>query len=99
MRPENKRMRKFLADNGIEATPRRIHAGSLKGCWRIYNASVKWTAELADKINALGFKDLNGKPLSWVSGNGGVFSIFVRGHDAMASRGMSEPENSVYGRE
>lgn len=87
MRPENKRMQDFLKVNGIKATPWYIFKGSMKGCWRLYNKDgqgfvnmKKWTPELADKLNGLGFKDYDGKPLGEFSGNGGSFQTFVRGH-------------------
>jgi hypothetical protein len=99
MLPENKRMQAFLATHGIKAVPKRIHAGSLKYTWRLYNDHVQWSELLAEKLNTLGFVGFDGKPLGRFSGNGGMFSVFVRGHDEMASRGLKEPAGSVYGRE
>ncbi len=79
-RPENKRMQEFLAANGINARAKYIKDGSLKYTWRLYNPDIKWTEELASRINGLGFVDFDNKPLARFSGNAGVFSVFVRGH-------------------
>lgn len=73
-------MKDFLKSNGIDATPKYLPDGSLKRCWRLYNIETKWTQELADRLNALGFTDFDGEPLGPFSGNGGMFSVFVRGH-------------------
>lgn len=81
LRPENKRMTDWLKRKGIDARVKYIWKGSLRGTWRLYNPRVEWTQELADKLNRLGFRDFDGKPLHQFSGNGGVFSVFVRGHD------------------
>ena len=95
MKLENKQMRSFLKSNGIDAMPMYIKDGSLKGSWRLYGLKGKnsdgspiyqnWVDnyELQNKLNELGFTDLWGKPLSNSSGNGGVFSIFVRGHNEL----------------
>lgn len=40
MRQENNLMKQFLLQNGIEATPKFIHNGSLKGNWSLYNKDV-----------------------------------------------------------
>jgi hypothetical protein len=80
MRPENKAMQAFLAKNGIDAMPKYISDGSLRGCWRLYNTDTSWNLELAEKLNGLGFLDFDRKPLSKHSGNGGMFSVFVIGH-------------------
>ena len=80
MRPENKRMQDFLKQNGIEARVKFISEGSLRACWRLYQPSCPWTTELKDKLTALSFVDFDGKPLNSFSGNGGIFSVFVRGH-------------------
>lgn len=37
--------------------------------------------ELHNKLNQLGFTSFDGRPLDKFSGNGGVFSVFVRGHN------------------
>ena len=79
MGPENKRMQTFLKQNGINAMPKYIATGSLKRTWRLYNLKQSWSMDLADKLTALGFNGLHG-PLGKYSGNGGLFSVFVRGH-------------------
>jgi hypothetical protein len=89
MRPENKRTTDFLRKHGIEAKVKYIPTGSLKHTWRIYNPAIPWTVELAEKLEGLGFSGLHGpkfhrfirdgKELSF-EGNGGVLSIFARGH-------------------
>ena len=80
MRPENKRMKTFLMQNGIDAMPKYIATGSLKQTWRLYNLKQQWTVGLCKKLNDLGFVGLDNKPLDKYSGNGGLFSIFARGH-------------------
>lgn len=87
MKAHNQKMKEFLQTNGIEATPKYLTEGSLKGLWRLYNRNIQWTAELANKLNALGFKDIRGRPLSWLSGNGGMFSVFVQGHNEFLNNG------------
>ena len=85
MRPENKRMQVFLRQNGIDAVPKYISTGSLKRSWRLYGKGdgdygyQPWTTDLAEKLTRLGFQGLRG-PLGRFDGNGGVFSVFVRGH-------------------
>ena len=86
MKPENKKMQNFLKANGIDAVPKYIPTGSLKHCWRLYgkngngwNGYQRWTPDLAEKLTALGFTGLY-HPLGEFDGNGGVFSVFVRGH-------------------
>lgn len=83
MRPENQRMKAFLKQHNIEATPKFIWDGSLKRTWRLYNHDVKWTDELAARLTELGFVDFDHAPLGRYSGNGGVFSVFVRGHNEL----------------
>lgn len=82
MKLENRLMIEFLRCHGIEARVKYIATGSIAGCWRLYNPNVKWhgNADLIDKLNRLEFRDFDGKPLSNFSGNGGIFSVFVRGH-------------------
>jgi len=87
MRPENKQMQEYLKANGITATPKFLHAGSLRGCWRLYDGSQSWNDALREKLTALGFADFDGKPLGKYAGNGGVFSVFVRGHNELAAIG------------
>lgn len=89
-RPENVRMQNFLAANGIKATVKYLPDGSLRGCWRLSDTDQPWTMELAGKLNALGFTDFDLKPLGQFSGNGGVFSCFVRGHNEL----LQEPVNA-----
>lgn len=52
MRPENQKMKDYLNKNGIDAIPKFLWTGSLKGAWRIYNQNVKWfeNYELMDKL-------------------------------------------------
>lgn len=81
----NVKMENFLKSNGfVNAVPWRIDKGSMRGCWRIYskqgrgwNNIDKWTPDIADKFNKLGFVGFDGKPLNQLSGTGGVFHIFV----------------------
>lgn len=81
--PENRRMQSFLRAFGIECVPKFIHTGSLKGCWRLYNPSYRWTSEYADLLNDAGFTWIDGRPLTGREGNGGMFSVFVRGHNEL----------------
>jgi hypothetical protein len=75
----NKKMRAFLKTNGIDAMPKYLDKGSMKGCWRIYGEGKWWgNKPLIDKMTKLGFVDFDGQPLSDYSGNGGMFSIFPR---------------------
>lgn len=78
MKPENKKMKTFLTANGINATPKYLHKGSLAGCWRLYNLKEKWTQALIDKLTTQGFLGYDGLPLGRYSGNGGLFSVFTR---------------------
>lgn len=80
MRPENERMRAFLASNDINCTPKYMATGIMKRTWRLYSNGARWTNELAGKLNALGFVGYDNNPLNEFSGNGGLFSVFVRGH-------------------
>ena len=81
MRPENMKMKKWLEENGIEAMPKWIPTGSLKKTWRLYNLGIPWTETLANKLNGLGFTNYDNHPLDKFDGNGGRFSVFVRGHE------------------
>ena len=78
MRPENMAMKKYLAENGVDAMPKYLSTGSQKRQWRLYNLSTKWygNTELIDKINGLGFRS-HGRLLDDFSGNGGVFQVFA----------------------
>ena len=82
MRLENQRMKEFLNRNGLDAQPKYIWDGSLKRTWRLYNHSIPWTEELGAQLTGLGFTGLHG-PFGKYDGNGGVLSIFVRGHYEM----------------
>lgn len=91
MKEHNQAMQEYLKQNGINAIPKYINKGSMSGAWRLsgkrkrrnFNEPIEmcyqtWTQELADKLNALGFREyINGKPLDKTSGNGGMFAIFV----------------------
>jgi len=103
MRPENQRMQDFLAGHGIQAIPKYLKDGSQKGAWRLYGLDgknpdgspiyQKWwdNFELQGKLIALGFTDYDGTSLDNLSGNGGLFSIFVRGHNEL----LEEPIGNV----
>jgi hypothetical protein len=82
-RSENAAMEQFLAQNGVKAKAHYIWDGSLRGTWRLSNLNERWTPEWADRLNALGFLDYSGKPLGPYSGNGGMFQVFVRGHQEL----------------
>ena len=84
MRPENMRMKKFLEDHGIKCIPKYLKEGSMRGCWRLYGDG-RWTPELVQRLTGLGFVDFDRSPLDEFSGNGGYFSVFVRGHDELVS--------------
>lgn len=83
MRPENRAMVRFLADNGIIAQVKYIATGSLRGCWRISNIDQRWSIFMANRLNLLGFTNFDCKPLGEFSGNGGMFQVFVRGHNEL----------------
>ena len=91
MRPENKRMKEFLMANGFaRVIPKYIATGSLKRCWRLtgiqdnnkigWEKYQRWTIDIAKRLNDLEFMNFTGKPLDIYDGNGGMFSVFVRGH-------------------
>lgn len=88
MRTENQKMKTFLASHGIKATPKYIAHGSMRGTWRISSpdnlrvmksGKANWfgNTELQNKMNEIGFRDFDNKPLNDFSGNGGLFSIFA----------------------
>ena len=84
MRPENRRMLRFLCDHGAGVSKvKYIAVGSLKGCWSIGEPGLCWTEARAEVFNRLGFTGFDGRPLDKFSGNGGLFSIFIRGHDEL----------------
>lgn len=81
MRPENAAMQRFLADNGLPGVRvSYVRTGTLKGCWSVYRPGVKWSPEAASALSALGFVGFDDQPLGQYSGNGGQFSVLVRGH-------------------
>ena len=80
MRPENQRMQDFLRKHGINCHAKFVWTGSLKGTWRLWAKGKPWTPVLADQLTALGFRDFDSRILGNYSGNGGRFSVFVRGH-------------------
>jgi hypothetical protein len=82
-------MQDFLAANGIKAVARYNHNGSMKRTWHLYGKNgkghelenyQKWTPELYNKLTALGFTSCFNEKLDQYHGNGGVFSVSVRGH-------------------
>ena len=77
----NKELQDFLSKQGIKANVKRIDKGTMKKTWRLYGKGQKWTPELQNKLTKLGFKDFDGRPLNPYSGNGGMFSVFVRKPD------------------
>jgi hypothetical protein len=83
MRPENKRMQAFLKDHGIIAGVKYLPDGSLRGCWSVYGREQPWTDELCARLGALGFRGFDGDMLNRYSGNGGAFSVFLRGHNEL----------------
>lgn len=78
MRPENKAMQKYLADNGVKCRVKYIAEGSLKGTWRLADSKQAWTPYLRTKLIGLEFKGYDGGELHEYSGNGGMFMVFVR---------------------
>ena len=76
-------MKNFLAENGIIANAKWFSTGSLKRTWRLYNPEQKWTPFLTAQLTQLGFTDFDNKPLGIYSGNGGMFSVFVKGHEEL----------------
>ncbi len=83
MKEENKKMKLFLAENGISCRVKYIDSGSLKGTWRVYNSTQKWNQDLINKLHSIGFNDFEGNLFSLQSGNGGVFSVFATGHNEL----------------
>ena len=85
------------------AVVKYMEKGSLQGSWRVYsrpkisvkdrrNKNIleiydKWSPEVADKLNSLGFSNLWGKPLGQFDGNGGLLSVFVRGRKEFLQEG------------
>jgi len=79
MRPENQKMKDYLQAHGIKAAPKFVWTGSMKGRWRLWGKGQKWDLFLARQLGDLGFTDFDGQPLCQFSGNGGSFSVCVRG--------------------
>lgn len=77
MLERNRRMKEYLRIHGIEATPKYIETGSLKGTWRFYNKQTKWTIELGHKFEEIGFLDFDGRQFQPFAGNGGLLMIFA----------------------
>ena len=94
MNPENIRMMAFLTKHGIKCAVKYIWNGSLRGTWRLYGKDQKWTPELMRKLTDLRFKGFDGRELTEYSGNGGAFSVFVRGHNELLedASGAGEPD-------
>jgi hypothetical protein len=87
MKNINQKIKNYLKKNGIIATPKFIDKGSLKGCIRLYHKTGAnfdlWTIELINKLTELGFEDFDCKELTKFSGNGGLFSVFVRNRNLL----------------
>lgn len=83
MKPINKSMKKYLRKNGIDAMPKLILTGSLKGCWRLYKKNVTWwnNTSLQNRLKNLGFVGFDNKELNNFSGNGGMFHVFARNNE------------------
>lgn len=84
MRPENARMQQWLAAQGLPGVRvKYIKDGSLGGSWRLYRPESSWNQVISGKLTDLGFTGFDGKPLNPFSGNGGIFSVFARGHNEL----------------
>lgn len=95
MRPENQRMKDFLRQNGVKAIPKFFWYGSLKTHWRLDGGDGRrWTTADAEQLNKLGFTNLSGAPLNEYDGNGGRYSVIVRGHLELIE-GVQAPHNST----
>ena len=90
MRPENQKMVEFLKANGIVATVKYCRSGSMRGCWYLWSKTLKYDDAMREKLTALGFRDFDNRPLSQYSGNGGMFSLQVRGHGEFVAEAWSE---------
>jgi hypothetical protein len=77
-------MAEWLETQGVHVKKARfIWHGSLKTCWSLYDPAQRWSLELADKLNGLGFRGFDDKPLHRYSGNGGMLAVFAKGHAEM----------------
>lgn len=90
MRPENKKMVEFLKANSIDATAKYQRDGSMRGTWILHNVNIKWSDELRDKLTSLGFTDYSGRPIDRFAGNGGIFCVYVRGHNEFVEQAEAE---------
>ena len=82
MRPENAAMVAYLAAHDLpEVKAKFIRHGSLAGCWRL--SRPEWTPELRAKLDALGFTDFDGFPLTARNWDKSM-DIFARGHPELA---------------
>lgn len=83
MKTENKKMKAFLKENGIEAKRiKYISKGSLKKTWAISGFNAKWDDILISKLTSLGFSNFEYKLLNMFSGQAygekeGQYSIFL----------------------
>lgn len=77
MLQHNKDMQSYLKRHGIECVPKRLDKGSMRGTWRLYQKGAELHAQDIEKLTELGFLDYDGKPLNWLSGNGGGWCVFV----------------------
>jgi hypothetical protein len=63
---EIKRLKQALSDAGLPLHIRKA-TGSMRGCLLISSDSICWSAEVAAKMDSLGFRDFRGKPLTELS--------------------------------
>ena len=79
MRRDNAAMAAYLAGHGLPGVRAKyISTGMLRGSWLLSKPRSRWTAELARKLNGLGFSDLDGQPLTERNCDGERFFVFVR---------------------
>jgi hypothetical protein len=95
MRLENRRMKDYLAAQGVEAVPFFIWDGSMKGCWRLSDSEQRWSMALATTLMDFDFVGYDGGPLGEFSGNGGTFCCFVRGHNEFLD-GVAPPRGATF---
>ena len=82
----NKAMQAFLRPYFPRVVVKYMEKGSLRGSYRLYSRPRggefadydKWTPEVYERLNSLGFRNLWGSPLDRFDGNGGLFSVNVR---------------------
>lgn len=65
---------------GLKVNVSFIKTGSLKNNYRVYSRDIKWwgNEKLIEQLSLAGYVDFDNKPLSNYSGNGGLFSIFIK---------------------